>query len=975
MKHLKSFFFIIVASLYSASLLAQVVTLDPSFPTPDGSLTITFDATRGDGGLAGFTGDVYLYTGLITSESTSSSDWRYVRPAGGWTSYPEELKATPLGNDKWEFTYGPSIREFFGVTNESETIEEIAVLFRGTNTGSGEPVQVGRDTGGDDIFIELSDGEVSARFLSPGNSVTILETGQSLEMEGIGTVNSGTLTLSLEKNGTEVTSISSDTLNYTFTPVAGENDVNFDLIADNGEGLADTASVFVTIREGDGVNINRPAGLQDGITEKTSSVTLSLFAPQKEYVYVIGDFNDWQPSSEYLMNKETTGTDSTWFWLEIEGLTPGEEYGFQYLVEGDLRIADPYSYLVLDPYNDGYIPEANFPNLKPYPAGKTSGWVSIMQPGSSEYIWEATDYQRPEKTELIVYELLIRDFLEEKNYQTLTDTLDYLENLGVNAIELMPVNEFDGNLSWGYNPSFHLALDKFYGTPEAFKKFVDEAHKRDIAVILDVVMNHATGINPLYQLYDSNNNPYFNASARHSYNVFNDFNHQYSGTQYYTRRMIEHWIEEYNVDGFRWDLTKGFTQNCTAGNEACTGGYQQDRVDILKKYADFQWAADPDFYVIFEHLGSEKEEAEWANYRISEGKGVMLWGNMNGNYSEASMGYHEGGKSNLYGVLSESRSSFQERHVVGYMESHDEQWMMHKNLNFGNSSGDYNIQELNTALNRQKLAGAFFFTLPGPKMIWQFGELGYGGGEGECLKPGDGTNGDCLSTDPNRVGEKPIRWDYYNSEERLKLYKTWSEIIRLRNSSPVFTDPENAIYNLEGTTKTITLEHEDSDVLIVGNFGILENTVQIVYPSTGTWHDYFFGTSQTISDPNIEITLEPGEFRIFTTREFETPEEELIPQKDGKWDTGIPESFTLMQNYPNPFNPYTTITYDVAKDSNVKLEVYDLLGRKVQELVNERQEVNSYTVQFDAKNLSSGVYIYRLKAGGKVFTKKMTLIK
>lgn len=975
MKHLKSFLLIIVASLFSASLLAQVVTLDPSFPTPDGSLTITFDATQGDGGLAGFTGDVYLYTGLITSESTSSSDWRYVRPAGGWTSYPEALKATPLGNDKWEFTYGPSIREFFGVTNQNETIEEIAVLFRGTNTGSGEPDRVGRDTGGEDIFIELSDGEVSARFLSPGSSVTILETGQSLEMEGIGTVNSGTLTLSLEKNGTEVASTSADTLNYTFTPAAGENDVTFDLIADNGEGLADTASVFVTIREGDGANISRPAGLQDGITENTSSVTLSLFAPQKEFVYVIGDFNDWQPSSEYLMNKETSGTDSTWFWLEIEGLTPGEEYGFQYLVEGDLRIADPYSNLVLDPYNDEYIPEATFPNLKPYPTGKTSGWVSIMQPGSSEYVWEASSYQRPEKTELIVYELLLRDFLEEKNYQTLTDTLDYLENLGVNAIELMPVNEFDGNLSWGYNPSFHLALDKFYGTPEAFKKFVDEAHKRDIAVILDVVMNHATGTSPLYQLYDSSNNPYFNASARHSYNVFNDFNHQYSGTQYYTKRMIEHWIEEYNIDGFRWDLTKGFTQNCTASNEACTGGYQQDRVDILKKYADYQWAADPDFYVIFEHLGTESEEAEWANYRVSEGKGVMLWGNMNGNYSEASMGYHDSGKSQLYGVLAESRSSFQERHVVGYMESHDEQWLMYKNLNYGNSSGNYNIRELNTALNRQKLTGAFFFTLPGPKMMWQFGELGYGGGPGECLKPGGQGDGDCLAGDPSRTGEKPIRWEYYDSEERLNLYKTWSELIRLRKSSPVFTNPETATYNMESTVKTITLEHEDSDVLIVGNFGILENTVDVVYPSTGTWYDYFFGTNQTISDPNVELTLEPGEFRIFTTREFETPEEGLIPQKDGQWGTGLPESFSLFQNYPNPFNPSTTITYDVAKESNVKLEVYDLLGRKVQELVNERQEVNSYTVFFDASGLSSGVYIYRLKAGGKVFTKKMTLIK
>lgn len=970
MKVIKSFLFFLLLQYSGPAILAQIIVTNPAFPTESGEVTITYDATEGNGELAGFTGDVYLHTGLITSESTSSSDWRYV--PFEWNTHDESMKATPLGNDKWEFTYEPSVRDFFGVSDASEEIEQIAIVFKGVQNGN--VTAEGKDTGNSDIFVDLYSGETNAQFITPADDVVILDRNKTFEIEGAGSTTSETISLTLHKNGNEVQSVSSESLTYSYTPAANDTDVTFELIADDNQGTRDTASVFFTIKDNNGQILDRPAGLEDGITRNPDgSVTLSLFAPSKEYVYVIGSFNDWTPKSAYLMNVEQQGSDSTWFWIELDNLGT-QDHAFQYLVDGNIRISDPYSELVLDPYNDQYISNTTFPNLMSYPFEKTEGWVTYLRQ-EQEYTWEATNYQRPAKEELVIYELLIRDFLEEDNFQTLTDTLNYLENLGVNAIELMPVNEFDGNLSWGYNPNHHLALDKAYGTPEAFKKFVDEAHKRNIAVILDVVMNHATDLNPLFQLYGNDDNYYFNSQARHAYNVFNDFDHSYSGTQYYNKRMAEHWIEEYKIDGFRWDLTKGFTQNCAGDGGSCTGSYQQDRVDVLKKYSDYQWAADPEFIVIFEHLGGEQEEAEWANYRIDEGKGVMLWGNMNGNYSETTMGYHDGGKSNLYRVLSESRSSFQKRHLVGYMESHDEQWLMFKNLNYGNSAGNYDIQKLNTALNRQKLAGAFFFTLPGPKMIWQFGELGYGGGPGECLKPGDGSNGDCLASDPNRVGEKPIRWDYYNSEERLKLYKTWSEIIRLRNSSHVFTNPQNAIYNMEGTTKTITLEHEDSDVLIVGNFGILENTVEIEYPSTGIWHDYFFGTSQTISDRNVELTLEPGEFRILTTREFEIPEEGLIPQKNGKWDTGIPESFILMQNYPNPFNPSTTITYDIARDSNVKLEVYDLLGRKVQELVNERQEVNSYTVYFDARGLSSGVYIYRLKAGGKVFTKKMTLIK
>lgn len=759
----------------------------------------------------------------------------------------------------------------------------------------------------------------------------------------------------------------------------GLNTLKFEVVTEAGETKSDSTS-FVYLPEVKPVKEQRPDGLKDGITydqNNSASVSFSLFAPGKDYVFLIGDFNDWLPSEEYLLKKDSLKADSVWHWITLDNLTPGEEYAFQYLVEGELRVADPYSDLVLDPNNDQYIPEETFPGLKAYPEGKTSGFVSLIRPGKEEYQWEITEFQKPSKDELVIYELLLRDFVEARNFQTLTDTLDYLENLGINAIELMPVSEFDGNLSWGYNPSFHLALDKFYGDPHSFKRFVDEAHSRGIAVILDVVMNHATGSNPFYQLYGNDDNYYFNSEARHAYNVFNDFDHSYSGTRYYTKRMIEHWINEYKIDGFRWDLTKGFTQNCAGGSQTCTNNPQTDRIEVLKQYADYQWAADPDFYVIFEHLGTEQEEAQWANYRVQEGKGIMLWGKMNDPYNEATMGYNENGKSNLYGVLSESRTSFSHRRLVGYMESHDEQWLMFKNLKYGNSAGDYDITELGTALNRQKLAGAFFFLLPGPKMIWQFGELGYGGGPKECLKPGDGSNGDCLASDPSRTGQKPIRWNYYGDEARKNLYKVWSYLINLRRSSPAFTKSYTYDFsNLSGDIKYFTLQHEDSDVLVVGNFGVTEASLTAPFPSSGNWYDYFSGGSVNVTDnSSYPLTLSPGEFKIFTTRQFETPTEDDLFTSIEQVDNEMPTNYRLMQNYPNPFNPNTVISYQLAGNSDVSLKVFDMLGREVATLVDGRKSAGSYRVNFDASNLSSGMYIYRLQAGGKVFTQKMMLIK
>lgn len=975
------FHLIVLLSVFiSIPSVAQVVTFEPSFATQNDTLTLTFNAKEGNGELVGFNGNVYLHTGLITDQSTSPSDWKYVQ--SGWESYPEKLKATSIGEDTWEFQYPSSIREFYNIADGEEALE-IALLFRGTIDGSGAPDKVGRDTGGDDIYVELFKNEVSVQFLNPAGTSQIIKTDENLNIVGLGASPSGNLNLRLKLNGTEVAqTTTSDTLEYEFASSI-EGNFKFDLIADNGAGETDSVSYDLIVSDGPKIE-QRPSGLEDGITygESGTSVTLSLFAPGKSDVFVVGDFTDWNIDFNYQMKKDSLNADSVWYWMEITGLTPGQEYGFQYEVDGDLRIADPYSALVLHPNDDDYIPESVFPNLKPYPKGKTNNYVGVLSPGDAPYVWEAVDYERPAKEDLVIYELLIRDFLEDHSFTSLIDSLDYIQRLGVNAIELMPVSEFDGNESWGYNPNFHLALDKYYGTPAKFKEFVDEAHKRNIAVILDVVMNHATGQNSLYRLYEYGNNPYFNTEAQHNYNVFNDFNHQYSGTQYYNKRMIEHWIQEYNIDGFRWDLTKGFTQECPpiGYNEngepiydGCTDSYQQDRVDLLKKYSDYQWAIDPDFHVIFEHLGTAEEEKQWADHRVEEGKGVMTWGKMNGPYNEATMGYNSGGQSNLFGVLSASRG-FQERRLVGYMESHDEQWLMFKNISFGNSSGNYDVTDLNTALGRQKLAGAFFLTLPGPKMIWQFGELGYGYGDNgeQCLNDSP----DCPSFAPGRVAPKPIRWDYWNTKgtERVNLYKTWSSLLKLRKSSAAFTAPENTTYALSNRIKRIILEHTDTDVVIVGNFDVEPLNTTGDFPQLGTWYDFFAGTELDVTDSEQAIFLEPGEFKIFTTRQFESPEEGISTSNETGSDN-LPKTFKLHNNFPNPFNPTTTFSYDIAKAGLVTIEVYDVLGRKVAELVNEQKAAGKYTVQFNASGLGSGMYIYRMKSNGKVFTQKMTLIK
>ena len=747
-------------------------------------------------------------------------------------------------------------------------------------------------------------------------------------------------------------------------------------------------STFSFISDPEVVRESRPAALEDGVTvdaSTTGQVSFSLFAPGKEFVYVIGDHSNWEIEDEYLMKLDEARADSAHFWLTIDGLEDGT-YRFQYVVDGDLRIADLFSEQILDPDLDRYITSSVHPGMPVYPTGKTTGVVGVFEIGAEEYNWQIPDFDRPLQHDLVIYELLLRDFVEESTFEILRDTLDYLERLGVNAIELMPVSNFDGNDSWGYNPNFHGALDKSYGTRESFKQFVDEAHSRGIAVILDVVYNHAQDKSPLIQLYGPNRaeNPFLGPG--HAYNVFFHLNHDHPYIRYWVDRMNKYWLDTYNIDGYRFDLTKGYAPN--VNNLSLLDGYNADRIRNLKRMADELWAHDSEVYIILEHFAAGTEEKELAEYRTDEPgiNGMMLWGNMNHTYNEGTMGYFN--NANFSGGYFGSRG-WKVPNLITYMESHDEQWLMFKNLKFGactNAPGggstcdsftsSYNVRNLSTALDRQKLAGAFFFTIPGPKMMWQFGELGYGGEAGECLKPGTG-NGSCLSTDPGRTGRKPIRWEYASDRDRSLLYRTWAALIHLRRSYDVFNSPDTEVsFANTGAVKVIRLVHPSMQVTIVGNFSVVSQTSNVIFatPAT-TWYDYFSGNSLKVDGTSASLSLAPGEYKIYTSKSLPKPNLGEIPTSVDDAELELPQSFNLYQNYPNPFNPSTTISYDVAEAGFVRIQVFDIIGREIKTLINTEQLPGTYTVLFHADNLGSGTYLIRMEASGRIFARKMTLVK
>ena len=952
-KILLIFCFLSIGNWGYSQVTSAVATVSPNPFEENQNITITFTLTNA------IVGNVYLWAWAKDANGVDIG----TPNNGSWGASSTASKLTQTGAKTYIYSLTPSL--YYSITG----IKKLGCLAK-TIDGSAKSI---------DFLFNV--GSFQATLTSPAeNSTAIITSGQSQLVTATNT--NGNANYTLLANGTSINT--STGTSYSFTDANIVTNKSYELQIN--QGATTFSKKFNVIVNPSTISEAIPAGLEDGINYNLADptkATLVLDAPLKDFVYVAGTFNNYQPGNAYAMKKDIS---SSKFWLELTGLTSGQIYNYQYWVVDTtpiagtptlVKTADPYSTLVLSPFDDPYISPTVYPSLPMYPTGQERE-VSVLQTAQTPYAWSAatTNFVKPSKDNLIVYEALVRDFDSNRSYQDLINRISYFKNLNINAIELMPVMEFEGNESWGYNTSFHLAPDKAYGPPEKLKEFIDLCHQNGIAVILDVALNHAFGRNPLDRMWmndpdgdgwggPSSENPYFNTIATHSYSVGNDFNHQQPRTQNYVKRVIKQWIQEYKIDGFRWDLTKGFTQNCPSavagGQDNCTNTYQQDRVDVLKSYADYSWSLDPTHYIIFEHLGNDNEEVQWANYRIGENpsKGVMMWGKMTDQYNQLTMGYNSSNDISRIGY--KAHTGFIGNRVMGYPESHDEERLMYKNVQFGNSTNpSHNVKTLNVALSRMSALGAMSLLVPGPKMIWHFGDLGW---ELSIYTCSNGTINDNSITIPGdcKLDNKPqpqwVAATWLADINRNTIYNNWAKMNLLKKSEPVFskdytlnsgTTLQPKIYIYDNAAPISTLKN----VVVLSNFDVNASNVVPNFPYTGTWYNLMDNTSINIVNTTDPITIEAGGFRVYGNQLS---------------SLGVDNFNTL--NYvtlsPNPASTYFTLSAETSK-----VQIYSITGQLVKSF-NANQPAEH---QFSVSDLGKGMYLVKaFNANNEV--KVMKLLK
>ncbi|MGC1390247.1 MAG: alpha-amylase family glycosyl hydrolase [Bacteroidales bacterium] len=912
--------------VFSFSLFGQMITTDPALPAPGKLIKIYYNSSADAGTLHNYTGDLYAHTG-VTIQGLA---WQKV--IGTWGNNSMQPKLNYNGNFIYELDIAPDIKTFYSLAS-TDIVTKICLVIRNA---------AGDKQTSPDIFINVFQNGLNITFTLPVKSSFVTELNKKIIVQTSATLADS---ISLYINNIFIKSgATADLLTDTIIPDQyGEFWVK--AIAWAKPSFA-ADSFFCYVRKPI-VTETLPGGWTDGINYiSNTSVALVLHAPYKNYVFATGDFTDWLAREKGYMKRTPDGER---FWVQIDGLKPGKEYRFQYLVDTALYIGEPYCDKVLDPDNDQYITASTYPNLIQYPKDTASGIVSVLQTAQVPYTWQTTSYTPPKQSNLIIYELLVRDFTANHNYKTLIDTLDYLVNLGINAIELMPVNEFEGNISWGYNPSFYFAPDKYYGLKNDLKAFIDKCHSKGIAVIMDMVLNHCFEQSPFVQLYLDHigtdqiymklPNPWFNAQSPNPvYHWGADFNHESNSTQQLVDRINAYWLTEYKVDGFRFDFTKGFTNTPGDGS-----AYDASRITILERMADQIWKVNSSAYVILEHFTANSEEIVLADY------GMMLWGNNNYNYAEAAMGY----SSDLTAVSAQG-VGWTVPNLVSYMESHDEERIMYKTITYGAASGSYNTRNLKIALKRMELDALFLLTVPGPKMIWQFGELGY----------------DISIDSAGRTGEKPIKWDYFSDPDRHRLYIIYKLLNNLRSSQPVFGTGSYS-YSLSTPLKSIQLFDPTMNVDVLGNFGLSEGSITPTFPQSGIWYEYFTGDSINVLNINDQINLQPGEYRLYTTKKLASPTSLL-----GINDLEMTDNAHFVSVYPNPSAGEFTFGIQSLYPTAVSLSVFDITGKIIRQLKTSISTDEVQSVKWDGKSANGtsvpgGIYFVQVRTATRSETVKI----
>ena len=671
---------------------------------------------------------------------------------------------------------------------------------------------------------------------------------------------------------------------------------------------------------------------------------LSIYAPSQPVVQVIITEPGQSGSAvdAIVLKKDPTKEFSWWIKLDL----PNGQYDYEYLLLDGTRLPDPYSRRIVD--------------------GRTR--IEIGPGGVStadDFDWESEGlYVRPKLDNLIIYELHVDDFAAMGNglgkFDDIVDKLDYLQDLGINAIELMPITTIGGAHSWGYDISNHLSLNERYGSPYKLKSLVDQAHMRGIAVILDQVWNHVRGEGALYQLqknYDLN--PYLKSWTQTNLNEnqeswgMEDLDHFNLKTVEYVNNVNKIFLDEYKIDGFRFDAGRYIGWDLSQPQYG------------LKAWTDALYDYDNNVIQIIEYLPSDPWLTNVLNISSSwhDSFHDRIKMDAHNQYNSTTdlmrqvIGLHE---------YSNVSIPYQNRNqAIKYMISHDEQSLIQEMVEFDN----YTMEQ---ALDRDKFYASILFTSLGIPMLWQGQEFGFKSGWTD--ENGDG------DYDDEKLSYRPVDWSVLDTENGQSHFDHYKKLIHLRKSNPAiskgtfydlfrYTDQSVIVYGY----KDERIEGNNDQVVVIANFSTSDQIIQNVpFLSSGNWYSFLENQNDIYtSDGNYgEFQIDAKEAIVFTNEvQMLTVDEKINPEK-----------FHILQAYPNPFNSSIKISFISTKDFNSTISIYDISGR----------EINTFD-QFPAHNgfnyfiwdgydyygseVTSGIYIVKLASKDYSLSKKISLIK
>lgn len=573
----------------------------------------------------------------------------------------------------------------------------------------------------------------------------------------------------------------------------------------------------------------------------SDTVTFVLYAPFKPYVSLVGDFNEWNSRAHRMV---TDGRGIWWTTIPHPGAT---RYGYYVAVDDQSHVwvGDPYATQV---------------------KWTEQGAWAYLPPHATAFPWHDQQWQTPALRDLLIYELCVRDFAgawqanrpRYGTFRTMLPYVDYLADLGVNAIEIMPIQAFPGDSSWGYNPVFYFAPAQSYGTPDDFKQLVDTCHTRGLAVILDVAFNHAWGQHPYYQMYPPMYGPKgelladWNPFFHHTPAVVNgwggvDWDHFAPETTTYFQDVVRFWLQEYHVDGFRFDWVCGVDYD---SNDPMNGGFNP-----YHGISAIGWAArqvKPDCILVGEFW-----QLDGTSYDKTAAKLVQdtpLDAYWNGDFhhvlDDILNQRWEWEKRDIFRAIGGFRENglCTATQMVNYSCSHDEVRPEHEIIFYSQSHiarpDGMTVQQLAHA--KAFLGLVTLLTAPGIPMVYAGQEFG--------------------EDSPRTIDFQPLHWDKLEQPLYQRYFCRIKHLLAIRRAHPALASDHIRFYANDFAAEQVVrfervLYGEDRqkpvDIVVVAlNFGGMACTIELPLPWPGRWQDLLTDQIYSVRQA-FRLTLAP----------------------------------------------------------------------------------------------------------------------